>query len=165
MCQIMKRIVLILLLVVSSYGFAKENMPLDFIETSTKQKVKVYKDGEWTVKNIKIIARKECKSRTNPKDRYKLNQRREELSVDAKKIVMIDYNNDGIYERVKMARYSLEPENFFINDSILDIEPMMYHLQKTKEKKKYTGEGYFDKKGHFVAMILSEGKVKKTTIQ
>ncbi len=121
--------------------FAQQDIiKTDYIKTIEEGKTKVYENGKWIYKDIKIITLKEEDVKFDNKDRYKLNQDRIDAPVEVTKIVMTDNDMDKYYDDAYLVTYTLNKDNSLLSQSTILPKRISLDTDSFKNIENFTGE-------------------------
>ncbi len=157
----MKNFILTLTLLSTGLLFAQENVvQVDLIEKTEKMTLTTIEDGKSVEKDVKIITLKETEVRLNPNQKHQLNQQRIETPISVTKIVMINEDNDAYYDRAVKVNYSLPAGTSLAKDSNINLTKIIHSSDTDDlEDKNYTGSGYFNQEGDFIASYYEDYKL------
>ncbi|SNR16755.1 hypothetical protein [Tenacibaculum jejuense] len=137
----MKKVLTTALIFSLGFLFAQQDViKTDYIKTVEEGKTKVYLDGEWIHRNVKIITLKEEKVKFDQKDRYKLNQDRVEAPIEVTKIVMTDNDQDQYYDDAYLISYRLNKDNALLSQSTVLPTRISLDTDSFKNIENFTGE-------------------------
>ncbi|APG64730.1 hypothetical protein LPB136_04855 [Tenacibaculum todarodis] len=157
----MKNFILTLTLLSTGILFAQENVvQVDLIEKTKNVTLVAIEDGKSVEKDVKIITLKETEVRLNPNQKHMLNQQRIETPISVTKIVMINEDEDAYYDRAVKVSYSLPAGTALAKDSTINLTKIIHSSDTDEsEDKNYTGSGYFNQEGEFIASYYDDYKL------
>lgn len=110
-----------------------QNNPMDVIETTiTKKAFFENEHGDLVEKKVKIIERRTQKVKTKPSEKYLLNQSRMKTPVQVVKTIMIDSDDDKLYDSTAVVAYKVKNDS--VTDMAVNTSRGFGRVQKTRKK-------------------------------
>ena len=109
--------------------------------------------------------KEETNVKFNPNQQYLLNQQLIKTPINVTKVIMIDEDKDNFYDRAVKVNYTLPAGNALVEDNNLNLSEISHNVDTDdSENKNYTGSGYFNDKGKFIAKYYDEFELNSESL-